>query len=676
MYKLTKLAYSRLRARSSRREELQQSVPPCSHQLRARNEAIGSTGVPKVLGQSDPKAPSEMQLKLSSQNDSQKPQDSCQIRRKKNHDSRVYRWKLVCGLFLPYVLASLDLTIVASALPFIASHFGKFDQLNWIVTAFNLTSRAFIPAFGQLAMFLMLIGSTLCAAAQTWGMLLLGRALQGTSSAGIMNIIMVILADKVSLKENAKNNTIFAFINGVSYSVGPVIGGYLTNDNWRYCFVISILIAFVSHILIFVLLRKELIKGTHFKEGVRRSSITSALATLDVFGIFLFIFGVGLIILGTAWGGATYPWTSAQVLAPLVVLDLISRRDTLLIAVFEFSGGAALYSVFYFIGIYFTLVEAYPASEAGVQLLYYIPGLGAGVYLAMYMCNVRPAQTFFPLTLGTIAETVGLSVLTWAIRARNTGLVNGMMVLAGAGTGLRFMPASLHIAGIWPEQIASATSLMRFSLPFGGTIGLTIMAETEGWSTFTTRSLDAIADLPAAQQEAVRVTSRDAVMWAFISIMPIIGISLITGFFLGNMWIKTTARTTTITTSTGTTTKQGHHDQIQEQSSNASKGRDTSYQENGRTTVDGDDDEEEEDIQHSEVIYIPYLYAWFKGDIDSYKHMTKPLSQKEKQRQALALREEIELRRQPKPKPKKMGSGDGGVDVENGVVSAGTGTVG
>lgn len=74
-------------------------------------------------------------------------------------------------------------------------------------------------------MFLMLIGSTLCAAAQTWGMLLLGRALQRTSSAGITNIIMVILADKVSLEENAKNNTIFAFINGVSYSVGPVIGG-------------------------------------------------------------------------------------------------------------------------------------------------------------------------------------------------------------------------------------------------------------------------------------------------------------------------------------------------------------------------------------------------------------------------------------------------------------------
>ena len=74
-------------------------------------------------------------------------------------------------------------------------------------------------------MFLMWFGSTLCAAAQAWGVLLLGRALQGMSSAGIMNIIGIILADKVSLKENARNNSIFAFISGASYGLGPLIGG-------------------------------------------------------------------------------------------------------------------------------------------------------------------------------------------------------------------------------------------------------------------------------------------------------------------------------------------------------------------------------------------------------------------------------------------------------------------
>ena len=56
-------------------------------------------------------------------------------------------------------------------------------------------------------------------------MLLLGRALQGVGAAGINNLIGIILSDRVSLKDNARNTTIFAFIGGFGFSVGPLIGG-------------------------------------------------------------------------------------------------------------------------------------------------------------------------------------------------------------------------------------------------------------------------------------------------------------------------------------------------------------------------------------------------------------------------------------------------------------------
>jgi hypothetical protein len=132
-------------------------------------------------------------------------------------------------------------------------------------------------------------------------------------------------------------------------------------------------IAFVSHFVIYFLLHKELMEGTHFRRGSRWRSILPGLATLDIGGTILFIFGVGLIILGTAWGGSAYPWTSPQVLAPVVVgsvclvlffiyeyllepghliarvfpkqaamlpYTLFSRVDTLLIAILEFAAGA------------------------------------------------------------------------------------------------------------------------------------------------------------------------------------------------------------------------------------------------------------------------------------------------------------------------------------------------
>lgn len=128
---------------------------------------------------------------------------------------------------------------IATALPWIAGDFGEVSQLNWIVSAFNLTSAAFIPFWSQLAdvfgrntslnaaIILMLIGSTLCTAAPTsvFPVLLLGRGFQGISAAGINVGIRTVLADKVSLQENAKNWAIFSMVGGASYALGPVIGG-------------------------------------------------------------------------------------------------------------------------------------------------------------------------------------------------------------------------------------------------------------------------------------------------------------------------------------------------------------------------------------------------------------------------------------------------------------------
>ena len=522
--------------------------------------------------------------------------------------ANVYRWKLILGLLPAYFLASLDLTIVATALPFIASHFNKLNQLNWIVTAFTLTSTTFILAFGQLAdvfgrhatfhfaLFWMTIGSVLCAAAVTWPMLLLGRAFQGISAAGIQNLSMIILADNVSLKEQAKTMSIFQLVIGIGYSVGPIIGGYITNVNWRYCFVISCGLPLISHIAVFFLLRKELQKGTFSlsQHGSRLNALWAGLSTLDIGGMIIFILGTGLIILGTAWGGSTYPWDSAAVIVSLILgivlfisffyweylLEpghLLSRvfpktkpmlpyylfryRDVGLVAIIQTATGTAIYSVFYFIGIFFTLALGYGPSKAGIQLLYYIPGIGVGVYSAILLCNWRPKQTFWPLFIGTVIETVGIAVITYAVKIRNPSLVNGMMVVAGAGTGLRFMPLNLHLAGIYPDQIAAAYSLVRFVLPFGGTLALTIMgsvfqnkmarffgsavvksaigggAAGGGIGPSTQGGLQAINDLPPAQRMAVRQAGADATTWAFVSILPILGLSVVAGCLLGNVSI-------------------------------------------------------------------------------------------------------------------------------------------
>ena len=130
---------------------------------------------------------------------------------------------------------------IASALPWIASDFGKTAEFNWIVSAFNLTSAAFIPCWAQMtdvfgrnaslnaAIIFMLIGSALCTGAPTsaFPVLLLGRGFQGMAAAGLNVCSRTIIADKVSLKENAKTWSLFALTGGISYAIGPVIGGEL-----------------------------------------------------------------------------------------------------------------------------------------------------------------------------------------------------------------------------------------------------------------------------------------------------------------------------------------------------------------------------------------------------------------------------------------------------------------
>ena len=559
--------------------------------------------------------------------------------------ARKYRWRLLLGLTPAFFVASLDLTIIATALPEIASHFDRFNQLNWIVTAFTLTSTAFIPVFGQLAdsfgrhgslqtaVCILTIGSILCAATPDWSLLLFGRALQGVGTAGISNIVLIILADSVSLKEQAVNTSLFQLLNGIGYSecltsspshslqpkfsfhtflpgVGPVIGGYLTNSNWRYCFVLCAGVSTISIVCIF-LLRKDLKAGTvsvsHPPPGTSHlQALALGLSTLDYGGIALFILGVGLLILGTAWGGSTYSWNSPAVLSsliigsclfilfliyeallsnpqsflprllpsntkPMIPSSILRSKDVSLVSIIAFSTGAAIYSVFYFIGIYFTLVEGYKASHAGTQLLYYVPGIGVGVYLAIFICNVYPRQTLPPLLLGTVVETAGLSALAYAVKSRNATLVNVMMGVAGAGTGMRFMPSSLHLAGMFRDRLAPVFSVLRFAMPFGGTLALTIMGSVfqnqmrqyfgsgavisvpdnstsnnnATVNLHNAASLDLISQLPPAEQHAIRAQGATATMWAFISIIPILGASLLASLFLGNVWISKSKKSTT-----------------------------------------------------------------------------------------------------------------------------------
>ncbi|QUC24024.1 uncharacterized protein UV8b_08265 [Ustilaginoidea virens] len=502
-----------------------------------------------------------------------------------------YRWKIVLGLVAPFTLQALDATIIASALPWIARDFSQLSQQNWIVSSFTITSAAFIPFWAQIAdvfgrylsiiaaVLTMMLGSALCAAAPTsaYPMLLLGRAFQGIAASGLNVVVRTILADRVTLKESARNWALFAIIGGVSYGIGPVVGGYLSSADWRWCFGIDLPVGALGLAAIFFVLRKELLGPQPITElnetaetGVRRK-LVARLKTIDVGGQILFMLGFGLLVLALTWGGVTYAWDSAAVISSLVLgclfvvlffvwesmltpgrmlnrlwpsqramipWGMLTNRDVGLIFYTEVATGMALFSVLFFGNIYFIAVQGYSADKAGLQLLYFVPGMGVGVYLCSFACNTYPRMTFPTLFFGTLTEAVGLSILVWAMYIQHLPTVFGMMIMVGIGVGLRFMVAPLHGIAIFKNHRAALIGLMAIATPLGGTVCLTIMStvfnNTSGLDYKHGDFSESQNGTGPAAEKAIQ-DAKMGVVWAFVAIVPFMALSFLSCFLIGNV---------------------------------------------------------------------------------------------------------------------------------------------
>ena len=233
-------------------------------------------------------------------------------------------------------------------------------------------------------------------------------------------------------------------------------------------------------------------------------------------------------------------------------MSLFRTKDMGLLAYLNFSTGMAMYSVFYFVGIWFTIVQKYNSGKAGVQLIFYTPGLGVGAYTAMFLCNIWPKATFWPLFFGSTLEPLGVGMLTWALSNGRISVVDGMLGFAGVGTGLRMMPGLLHAVGLRSRFKARALATMSFTLVFGGTVGIAIMgsvfnnkisqyvSNVAHINPHNTSSVGSIDALPPALQAKIRAEVNNAVFWAYVSILPFLSLAGVLAFFLGN--VKITAQ--------------------------------------------------------------------------------------------------------------------------------------
>ncbi|RKP23086.1 major facilitator superfamily domain-containing protein, partial [Syncephalis pseudoplumigaleata] len=221
-------------------------------------------------------------------------------------------------LSLAVLLAALDQTIVATAVPKIASELGGFEQVSWVGTAYLLTSTACQPLYGSFsdifgrrimilfAISLFVLGSMGCGFAWSMTALIVFRAVAGVGGAGLLALVMVILTDIVPPQRCGQLQGAVGAIYALASIVGPLIGGLFTDHlTWRWAFHINLPIGAITVLVIVLALHLPAVPG----------SSRVKLQRVDWLGSLLVIASNVLLLLPTSWGGQDYPWQHPMVVS-------------------------------------------------------------------------------------------------------------------------------------------------------------------------------------------------------------------------------------------------------------------------------------------------------------------------------------------------------------------------
>src|ERR1043166_1704523 len=292
------------------------------------------------------------------------------------------------GLLLVMLLAALDSTIVATALPTIVGEFGGLAHISWVVTAYLLAQTIVTPIYGklgdlygrkrvlQVAIVIFLIGSALCGLSQSMTHLIIFRAVQGLGGGGLMVTPQAVVADVVPPRARGRYQGIFGAAFGFASIAGPLVGGYFTTHwTWRWIFYINLPVGIIALLVLAATLPAQSSFARH---------------AIDYVGAALLAVTLASIVLVTDLGGTVYSWSSPMMIAlivmavagliafvvverpdrqPILPLQLFLTRDVWVTSVVGLIVGFALIGSVTYLPVYLQIVKGLSPTESGLRMV-------------------------------------------------------------------------------------------------------------------------------------------------------------------------------------------------------------------------------------------------------------------------------------------------------------------